>query len=193
MLKRSRRSPGVLVAAASLLLAAAGCGAGQVAATGDMVPSIPGVDADAGPIALRNLLIPYRPDGYPAGSDVPLIVRIVSDATQPVTLTQITPGPPGKFTVAAQRIVVVGATPMPSGPAPTPSGPAAAAPILVVPSGQILRLVPPAEPYLRAEKIAATLTFATTLPVRFTFSTGDSAVVEVPMAPPAYPVDAGGR
>jgi hypothetical protein len=205
-----RWSPGVLLAV--VLLLAAGCSAGQVASTSDMVPSIPGVDANAGPIGLRDLLIPYRTGGYPAGSDVPIVVRIASDATVPVTVTQVVPGSPGQFTVAAQRIVVVGATPpsagassgvaspasqSSAGPPPSagppsagrPSAGASAAQQLVVPPGGILRLVPPAEPYLRAEQIAADLTFVNTLPVRFTFSTGDSADVDIPMAPPAYPVD----
>jgi hypothetical protein len=195
-----RWSPGVLLAV--VLLLAAGCSAGQVASTSDMVPSIPGVDANAGPIGLRDLLIPYRTGGYPAGSDVPIVVRIASDATVPVTVTQVVPGTPGQFTVAAQRIVVVGATPpsagassgvaSPAGPpsaGPPSAGASAAAQQLVVPPGGILRLVPPAEPYLRAEQIAADLTFVNTLPVRFTFSTGDSADVDIPMAPPAYPVD----
>jgi hypothetical protein len=38
------------------------------------------VDASAGPIDLRDLLIPFRQGGYPVGSDVPLVVRLYSNA-----------------------------------------------------------------------------------------------------------------
>lgn len=173
-----RRSATVtrLVAAtltAIALLSMYGCGAGRNAQTSSEVPAIPGVDADAGPIGLRNLLIPFQEGGYPAGSDVPLVVRLFSNADQPVEVSQVAPGPAGSMTVAAQDIAVRQAT-----------GPGA----LTVPSNGELLLVPGSGPYLVAEHITAPLTDSASVPVRFTFSTGDSVDVDVPMAPPDYPV-----
>ena len=78
------------VASVTLLLMA-GCGTG----VSTQVSSVPGVDANTAPIALRNLLIPYRADGDPAGSDVPLVVRLFSTVGQPVELSQVVPATAG--------------------------------------------------------------------------------------------------
>lgn len=162
------------------ILLVSGCGAGQKAQTSQEVPAIPGADADAGPIDLRDLLVPFREGGYPAGSDVPLVVRIFSNAEQPVKLSQVAPGSAGTMTVEAQRFAL------------RQSGPAAGSDrlptSLVVPPQGYLLLVPGSGPYLVAEHIAAALPYTASLPVRFSFSTGHSVQVDVPMAPPTYPV-----
>lgn len=167
------------VALVSLLLVS-GCGAGQNAETSREVPAIPGADADAGPIALRDLLIPYREGGYPAGSNVPLVVRMFSTAEQPVQLSQVAPGANGMMTVQAQRISLRQLEAAAGSDVPPTS--------LVVPAEGYLLLVPGSGPYLVAEHITAALPDTASLPVRFSFSTGDSVQVDVPMAPPTYPV-----
>jgi hypothetical protein len=159
-----------------IFLGVSACSAGQVAATSDTVPAIPGVNADAGPIALRNLLVPYRAGGYPAGSDVPLVVRIFSNAEQPVELREVTPGTGGAFVVLAQRIVLSAA----------PGG-GRQLPLTIAPHGCAM-LLPPSGPYLLAQGISAALSYGSTIAVRFAFSTGDSVQADVPMAPPAYPI-----
>lgn len=162
-----------------VVLSMSGCGAGRNAQTSHDVPAIPGVDADAGPVSLRDLLIPFQEGGYPAGSDVPLVVRMFSNADQPVGLSQVGPGPAGSLTVAAQDIAVRQAT---DGRGDEPAA------ALVVPPGGELLLVPGSGPYLVAERITAALPYGASVPVRFTFSTGDSVNVNVPMAPPDYPL-----
>lgn len=170
-----------LGATLAALLLVSGCGAGRNAATSHEETAVPGVDADAGPIALRNLLIPFREGGYPAGSDVPLVVRVFSTAEQPVQVSQIAPGANGMTTVQAQRIAL-------RQPAAGNDGPPTS---LVVPAEGDLLLVPGSGPYLVAEHITAALPYTASVPVRFSFSTGDSVQVDVPMAPPTYPVTGG--
>jgi hypothetical protein len=166
--------------ALTALLLVSGCGAGRNAETSHEVPAIPGVDADAGPIALRNLLIPFREGGYPAGSDVPLVVRMFSIAERPVQLSQVAPGASATMTVQAQRISLR----QPGGAASSDGAPTS----LVVPAEGHLLLVPGSGPYLVAEHITAALPYAASIPVRFSFNTGDSVQVDVPIAPPTYPV-----
>jgi hypothetical protein len=163
-----------------ILLVTSACGDGQTAQTSQDVPVISGVDASAGPIDLRDLLIPFRQGGYPAGSDVPLVVRLYSNAEQPIELSQVAPASKGSVTVLPQRITLRQPDAAGGGDAPlTP---------LVVPAEGALLLVPGSGPYLVADGITAALPYTASVPVRFSFSTGDSVQVDVPMAPPAQPV-----
>jgi len=166
------------IAAVTLLLVS-GCDAGRNAETSREVAAIPGADAQAGPIALRDLLIPFRQGGYPAGSDVPLVVRLFSSTDQAVKVRQVTPGPAGAMTVQPQKIGLRQSA------AAGSAGPATS---LVIPPQGYLLLVPGSGPYLVAEHITTALPYGASMPVRFTFSTGDSVEVDMPMAPPAYPV-----
>jgi hypothetical protein len=160
------------------VLPVAGCGAGRNAQTAHEVPAIQGVDADAGPIGLRDLMVPFKEGGYPAGSDVPLVVRMVSTDWQPVRLTRVTPGQAGYMTVSAPRIAL--RRPGRAGSA----GGGASASVTVPPQGE-LQLVAGSGPYLVAEHITGALPAGASVAVTFTFSTGDSVDVAVPMAPPA--------
>jgi hypothetical protein len=166
------------IAAVTLLLMS-GCDAGRDAETSREVPAIPGADAQAGPIALRDLLIPFREGGYPAGSDVPLVVRLFSSANQAVEVSRVTPGPGGAMADQPQEIVLRQSAAAGSG-RPVTS--------LAIPPQGFLLLVPGSGPYLLAEHIATALPYGESMPVRFTFSTGDSVEVDMPMAPPASPV-----
>jgi hypothetical protein len=169
------------MAATSLVLfVTSGCGAGQAAQTSQDVPVISGVDASAGPIVLRDLLIPFRQDGYPAGSDVPLVVRMYSNAEQPIELNQVVPAGSGSMTVGPRRISL--RRPGTAGRDDAPLTP------LVVPAEGALLLVPGSGPYLVAEAITSALRYTDSVPVRFSFSTGDSVQVDVPMAAPAQPI-----
>jgi hypothetical protein len=167
-------------AAMLILLVTSGCGAGQAAQTSQDVPAIPGIDASAGPIDLRDLLIPFRQGGYPAGSDVPLVVRMYSNAQQPIELSQVVPASSGSMTVPARQILLRHPGTAAAGDAPlTP---------LVIPAEGALQLVPGSGPYLVADGITAALPYTASVPVRFSFSTGDSVQVDVPMAAPAQPI-----
>ena len=161
-----------------IMLFVSGCGAGQQAQTSREVAAIPGVNADAGPIALRDLLVPYRAAGYSTGSDVPLVVRMINSAWTPITVTRVTPGAVGAMLIPARRIALR---------SPGASGSAASRPLVVPPEAEVA-LVPGSGPYLVAEHVTTPMGYGDALPVRFTFSTGDSVEVDVPMAPPTYPV-----
>jgi hypothetical protein len=166
-------------AAVLVMLVTSACGAGQAAQSSQEVPAISGVDASAGPIDLRDLLIPFRQDGYPAGSDVPLVVRLYSNAEQPIELNQVVPASSGDMTVLPRRISL-------RQPGTTGAGDAPPPPLVVPPEGALL-LVPGSGPYLVADEITAALPYTASVPVRFSFSTGDSVQVDVPMAAPAQP------
>ena len=88
------------------VLLVAACGVDQEAQTGQEVPAIQGVDAQAGPIQLLDLLVPYRSGGYPAGSDVPLMVRLFSTAEHTVNLQAVGPGPAGTMAVQPAEVVL---------------------------------------------------------------------------------------
>ncbi|GAA2600369.1 hypothetical protein GCM10010435_94700 [Winogradskya consettensis] len=151
-----------------VLVTASACGAGQEAQTSNEAPAVQGADAQAGPMRLLDLMVPFRQDGYPAGSDVPLVVRIVSEATSTVQLSAVGPGPAGDNAVIPAEV--------------TPDG-VHRLPVAVAAQGCSL-LVPPDGGYLIARKIKAEMTYGYSVSVRFTFTEGGSVDVAVPMAPP---------
>ncbi|MFD0823806.1 hypothetical protein ACFQ0D_37020, partial [Micromonospora zhanjiangensis] len=110
---RSIRGPrraalaGAAATAATLLLS--GCGAGQIAHTAEMAPTVPGANAQTtdGNYKIRNLLLAYPGEkGYPAGGNAPVEVGIYNDSHSPVTV---------KVTVAGARSVVLSGGAAPSG------------------------------------------------------------------------------
>jgi hypothetical protein len=167
------------IAAGALLLLSA-CSAGQDAETSNIVPDVPGVDVTAGPVQMQDLLVPYAADGYPAGADVPLIIRLFNTAEQTVELREVTPGAGATvnaaastepaLTVAPRSVKVAGGGRLP----------------LAVAAQECLLLVPPAGPYVLAEGLTQPLNYGSSVAVRFSFSTGDTVTADVPMAPPDF-------
>jgi copper(I)-binding protein len=90
-LSRLSRASRLAALAGAALFAMAGCAAGQIAETAKQHPTVGGVYANIGDVALRNLSI-EAPDGpsWPAGSDVSLYMSIVNNERTPETLTGIT-------------------------------------------------------------------------------------------------------
>lgn len=76
-----------------------------------------------------------------------------------------------------------------SGAADSGDGPATS--LVIAPHGCLL-LVPGSGPYPVAKHIAAPLRYGASVPVRFTFSMGGTVEIDVPMAPPSYPVSGQG-
>jgi len=80
-----RRGAAVLLTAVAGTMLLAGCGAGLDAPTAGNRPSVPGVSANLGDIAVRNVQIGY-PDretrSYPEGGTAPLEVRIFNSSTE---------------------------------------------------------------------------------------------------------------
>lgn len=201
----------LLVGAAALTLVSA-CSAGQLAQTSEMVPSVPGVNANAGPngeIALRDLLIAYNgQQGYPQGGDAPLVARIFNDGARPVKLVRVTadetaravvlvggaPGVAATQTAAATASTAASPSAAPSpGGSPSPS-PAAAAPtpitqaisIDIAPYSYRL-LVPGQGEYLMLRGLTRPLGPGSSVPVTFTFDDGSSVRVNVPFGVPTEP------
>lgn len=75
----------------SALLGIVGCSAGQVAQTAEMEPAVNGNSAQAGDIALRDVMVAY-PDGeaYKAGDDAPLLLTIINTGNQDDELVGVT-------------------------------------------------------------------------------------------------------
>jgi hypothetical protein len=117
-----------LVAGACAALAVAGCSAGQLTQTANQKPAVPGANVNAGTIALRNLLVQYNGiDGYPAGGDAPLEIRIFNDGVQPVTLIGVTSDKAAAITLVGGPPVAspeVTTTPSATSPSPAASPPA---------------------------------------------------------------------
>jgi copper(I)-binding protein len=66
--------------AAGLGLVAVGCSAGQITQTDTQVAAVDGASGNAGPIAVRNVMLAFPPDGnrYHDGDDVPLTFVIAN-------------------------------------------------------------------------------------------------------------------
>ena len=81
----SRRLIVTAALAAGLGLVAVGCSAGQVTQTDTQVAAVDGASGNAGPIAVRNVMLAFPPDGnrYHEGDDVPLTFVIANTGRKP--------------------------------------------------------------------------------------------------------------
>jgi copper(I)-binding protein len=120
---RPRTRPRLALAAAAAgvgaVLGLAGCSAGLITQTATQVAPVVGIDIDAGDIALRNVVIAYSgPEGYAAGSDAPLVVRIFNNGMTSVTLV-------GASSDQAEAVVLLGSPTVvsPTGEATQPPAP----------------------------------------------------------------------
>ena len=137
--RHARRAATLVTLGLAGAIALGGCSDGQIAETAVKVPSIPGVDGNVGDIAVRNAVVSFPSTGYnwPAGSDVPLQLRIVnngvksdelvsasSDVSSSVTLQIVPEGGLASSTPEAMASVPTGTpTPTTSGlPSPPSSG-----------------------------------------------------------------------
>lgn len=77
--------------AAGLGLVAVGCSAGQVTQTDTQVAAVDGASGNAGPIAVRNAMLAFPPDGnrYHEGDDVPMTFVIANTGETPDKLLSI--------------------------------------------------------------------------------------------------------
>lgn len=206
-----------VVAGVAAAVALTGCSSGQITQTGSQVAAVPGTDVDAGQVALRNLVIQYPgPEGYQAGDDAPLIVRVFNNGLTPITLTGVSadkagsvslvgtpevvptteaPPPPATTTAPASPDTTTTATGEPPAtataePTPTPTR-APAAPIsITIPPQSFVLLVPGqgSNGYLRLDGLTEAITPGESTQVTFTFSDGTTATLPVPLAPPTSEV-----
>lgn len=106
----SRRTIVTAALAAGLGLVAVGCSAGQVTQTDTQVAAVDGASGNAGPIAVRNVMLAFPPDGnrYKDGADVPLTFVIANTGSTPDKLLSI------KSDAAEAEAEVVGSKEIPA-------------------------------------------------------------------------------
>ena len=175
---------------ATVMLALAGCGAGQMAQTASQAAAVDGTNADLGALALRDVLIPYPEDRngtYPAGSDVPVQLTIINQTTNADTLVYLS-------TPAARRVLLEGTTTILAGM--SVSG-------VTDHGGPATPIVAPVTP-LDLDELRVVLV-DTVRPVRpglnieltFVFQNAGPVTLSVPMGPPSEseraPLDSGGH
>ncbi|SFP52709.1 hypothetical protein SAMN05421810_102853 [Amycolatopsis arida] len=113
-----RRVPGVrrmgsLVLGLGAALVVASCGAGQITETDTQEPAVNGAFAQVGSLSLRDVMLAYPPEVgaahfYPAGSDAPLVLRIVNQGGADDELVTVSADAATDVTVSGQREVVAG-------------------------------------------------------------------------------------
>jgi copper(I)-binding protein len=178
-----RRSLLLAATLGTVLLAGAGCGAGQISQTADIVPAVPGANSTATPggdasIQLRNALIAYPGlDGYRAGAAAPLELSVFNTGDDPVTLVQVT-------TEAARSVTLE--TNLPTASA-SPTGRVS----VEVPVGGYVTLTRSAGTWLQLTGLTKDLRPGEAASVRFTFDNGASYTLDVPMGMPTQPAPTG--
>ena len=106
----SRRLIVTAALAAGLGLVAVGCSAGQVTQTDTQVAAVDGASGNAGPIAVRNVMLAFPPDGnrYHEGDDVPMTFVIANTGETPDKLLSI------KSDAAEGEVEIVGGKDIPA-------------------------------------------------------------------------------
>ena len=101
---RQHRYVAAVCAAAAGIAMMTGCATGQIAETANVEAAVPGVNADAGPVAVRNIGIEYPSgDEYQQGSDARLVFSLINDGSTADRLVEIS-------TRAASSVTVNGST-----------------------------------------------------------------------------------
>jgi len=163
--RRPVKARRIAVAAVMAGIAAAatltGCGSGQITQTGTQVAPVPGTDVNAGQIGLRNLVIEYPgPEGYPAGADARLIVRIFNNGQTPITLTGVSADKATSVSlVGTPEVVPTTEAPPPPATTTAPASPEATATATAEPTAT-------GEPTATATATAEPTPTATPLPTR---------------------------
>jgi copper(I)-binding protein len=187
---------------ATLLLV--GCAAGQRAHTAAEIPTIDGVNGQSGSIAIRNAAIAAPPasSGYPSGASVGLVLTIANTGGTDDTLQSVSsPGAKGSaLSAQPSGSAVPSESPLtsqsPSSGSATGSESASATPSLTetpsgaptfsapipVPAGEAVRVGYTAtDASITLSGISSALTASQSLPVTFTFLSGNSISLMLPV------------
>lgn len=198
-------SAATLCAGLSILVVATGCASGQIAGTAEIQSAIDGANGNAGAIAVRNARVGY-PDGGVAlqGGTATLLVTLVNDAVSAQQLVKVSSPAATSTTLSASSASSPSASSLPtasssgpiapsasttSSPSASPSAsisPSAAAPAgvnLTVP-GQGIRRLTSAGESIQLVGLTRDLVAGRTVPVTFTFSSGASVTLQVPISVP---------
>lgn len=156
-LARLRLIPAVSVV--SLALVVSGCGSGQLAQTAIQVAAVDGANGTAGPIGVRDVrLAPTEENAYEAGADIPVKLWLSNDAIDPNTLTSVS-------TPAADSVVVTGDAAI---------------------QGQTLReITADGDTTVVVTGLKEELPYGHSIPMTFTFASGGTITVNVPIEIPA--------
>jgi copper(I)-binding protein len=187
------RRIGVGLAVGVALLTSA-CAAGQHAHTASERPTLPGANADLGPIHLRTALI-APPSGtatfFPTGSDLSVTLVIVNSGSKDDELTSVSSPAVtswGSYATAADAAAVISAQSASSSPQPGASGSASDQPAptpstsVKIPAGSRVSWgTPEAKGALVFSQTTQELRPGTTIPVTFTFANAGSVTVAVPI------------
>ena len=180
--------------------ALAGCSAGQIAETAIKVAAIPGVDAAAGSVAIRNVVVSFPAEGYTwaAGSNVPLQLTLINNGDTGDRLTSVTSDL--SSSVVLQEVpeggqASVGPTETPSASVSESVSPSAGAPISSgpSPSGAVVTGTP--EPTLSDGRPSPAPSRGTPSPVVNSPLATASAAASLPLEVPArraVPLQPGG-
>lgn len=166
------------------LLALAGCGAAQTAQTAQDRPSVPGINVSEGGIYVRNAVLAYSPEGYPAGGEAPARLALVNTTEQEVRLVEA-------VTPAGREVTVVEAVARPAAPADVPAEeaeePAAPAPAQPEPGQPPEVVLGPGgfvDVTLEIAGLTEELGLAANVPLQLTFDNQVSFALMLPVAPP---------
>ena len=91
-MRTSTRGAAVAATVGVLALVLAGCGTGRDAPTSLDLPSVPGVNVSAEDesVLLRNAMVVFSLEGYPAGGDAPVELWLVNTTDETVRLVEVT-------------------------------------------------------------------------------------------------------
>jgi len=123
----------VLAALAVAGVALAGCAAGQQAQTANQHPTVDGANVSVGSIAVRDVVLEYPASGvYEQGGDARLTMVVVNGGSGSDVLVEVLTDAAEEVTLSAAGPGSGGATPEPSqtsiGPSSTPTGTASGTP-----------------------------------------------------------------
>ena len=180
--RRPRTAGFGAVAVAAVLLTSA-CAAGRVAQTQNQRPSVSGVNAQVGPIAIRNLTV-EAPQGasYPKGSALRLIGVFVNNGTSSDVLDNITStsfSGWGAYTsiAAGDQVVSAGAAPSSAGS----SAPAGSHTVSIPADDRTSYGVPDATGSLIASGTKSTIYPGSIVTMTLTFARAGTVTVRVPV------------
>src|SRR5690606_21226385 len=161
-------------------LVLAGCGSAQTAATAEQLPSVPGLNLSEDGLEIRNLQVPYAPEGYSTGGDVPVLMTIFNDSDQPVRLLDVDSSlgaSANVVDVSAVRYPALPGQPQPEQPAPGQTVDVAFGP------GEFAHIT------MRVNQISAPVDPAGGVPIELRFDNGVTVTVIAPIVPPLEPAE----
>lgn len=171
----------LVVAAGALLLA--GCAAGQVASTAEIVPVVDGVSGRVGSVDLRAVAISAPDDrNWPVGSSAPLQMYVINTASSTDQLVSVTTDQADSVQLVAHGGAAPTGSSVSSGSSASPTGSSATSEPIVTPPGQSVSVgLDPGNPQVVLTDLKSTLFPANTIRITFQFAQAGSVTLPVPV------------